>query len=111
MKIAFTTDQVLALEKALNQLNDLSPITTEHKVAVSICKEIAEKVNKSYRKVIKETDLFAHKKKTKIELSFHQIWALFHYVNIFLPTVQESKYDRYKQSLQQINDLTHQIIC
>lgn len=110
-KLAFTPDQVLALEKALNQLNGFQPIKPEQKVVLSICLETADKINKIYRKIIKETDLLAEKKKTKVELSYHQMWALFQYVNTLLPTVQDSKYDRYKPSLQQINDTLHQIIC
>jgi len=95
-------DEAFALDKLLNQVPGFVPKTPQGKAMKSICLETSDKVHKLVRKLQKDTDLFQDKKKTKIELKYHEAYAIFELINAFLPATGHNS------NLQKINDFLHQ---
>lgn len=95
-------DEAFALDKLLNQVPDFLPKTPQGKAMKSICLETSDRVHKLVRKLQKDTDLFHAKKKAKIDLKYHEAYAIFELINALLPATGNNIH------LQKINDFLHQ---
>lgn len=87
-----TIDQIVALESMMCSLEKYKPKSIEEKVTYSVIIDLSDKINKPYNKIIKSTDLFNANKKVKIQLKFHEAFALVGFVDMHLKTLhKESK--------------------
>ena len=96
--LPLTPDQVFALDKLMQQLPLWKPTTPQAKAGKSICLEVSSRINKISHKIKQEADLFNPKKKEKIDLKFYEAYAVFEFVNTFLPSTGNNDY------LQQVKD-------
>ncbi|RTY64391.1 hypothetical protein [Flavobacterium sp. LB2P53] len=87
IKTKVTPDQIMALEKLMNQIEDYKAISLEEKVTRSVLFDISDKIHARYRKIIKSVDLFSNKKLIGLELKFHEGYALYSFIQIFLPKI------------------------
>lgn len=77
----------MALEKMMSQLEEYKPTSIEEKVTRSVLFDISDKIHARYRKIIKSSDLFNNKKPIGLELKFHEVYALYSFIQIFLPKI------------------------
>lgn len=87
MKLKITPDQIMVLEKLMNQLSDYNAEQELQKVAKSILFDISDKIHARYRKIIKTNDLFNSNKKIDLELKYHEAFAVKVFINWMLPTI------------------------
>lgn len=87
IKTKVTPDQIMALEKLMQQLPNFKPTQELQKVTKSIITDVADKVHSRYRKISKSPNLFNEKKKTTIELKYHEAFALTVFIELQLPTI------------------------
>jgi hypothetical protein len=105
IKIKVSPDQIMAMEKMMNQLEGYKPTTVEEKVIRSMLFDVADKIHTRYRKIIKSADLFNGKKPIGLELKFHETYALYSFTQFFLPKIpnQEKAYN----DLLKLSNLLH----
>lgn len=109
IKTKVTPDQIMALEKLMEQLVDFKPTTISNKVIKSILEDVADKIHVRYRKIIKSTDLFNTKKTISLELKYQEAASMHTFIQMSLPNIpkQEKAYnDLFKLS----NDLHQKLI-
>ena len=82
-----TPDQIMALEKLMEQLPSFNPMTRNNRVIKSILLEASEKIHTRYRKLVKNSDLFSPKKTFPLELKYHEASALNLFIQIMLPSI------------------------
>lgn len=106
IKLSLTPDQVMSLEKLMNQVDAIyMPTTRQGKAIRSISFFVSDKINKAYRKLIKSTDLFS-KKKVHISLEYHEANALFEIINTLIPYIETTT--ETKREYQTTSDFLHQ---
>jgi predicted site-specific integrase-resolvase len=107
IKLEITPDQIMALEKLMNQVDSLyKPTTPQGKAIRSISFEVSDKINSRYRKLLKNTDLFKNKKPVEIAFNYHQAFALFEILNTLLPHINCDVST--KTEFQKTHDFLHQ---
>lgn len=87
IKTKVTPDQILALEKLMEQLPQFTPSQELQKVTKSIMTDVSDKIHVRYRKIIKSQDLFNSKKKIALELKYHEAFATTIFIELMLPTI------------------------
>jgi hypothetical protein len=107
IKLPLTPDQVMALEKLMNQVDLLyKPTTMEGKAIRSINFFVSDKINKTYRNLNRSPDLFNHKKKAIVTLEHYEAFALFKVINALISNIAISQEQRL--DFQTISDFLHQ---
>lgn len=102
IKTKCTPDQVMALEKLMEQLQDFKPTAISNKVVKSILEDVAEKIHVRYRKIIKSSDLFNAKKTIVLELKYHEAASIHMFIQMAIsniPKVEKAHNDLLKLSL------------
>jgi hypothetical protein len=109
IKLKITPDQILALEKLLEDVLLKPAIKIDEKLTKSILSDVAEKVHKMYRDILKSRDLFNEKKKKSIQLKWHEggvLSAIILYSLQAIPATEKAHNDLLMLS----NDLHKEII-
>jgi hypothetical protein len=93
MKIElYTSDQVFAVAKLLEQVYNLSPSTTsDQKATRSIAFDLEEKFSSKRKQLIKNNNLFEVGKTYKMKLKYHEELALQRIIFDLLATVNAEK--------------------
>jgi hypothetical protein len=82
-----TPDQIIVLEKLMEQLPNFQPLSRDNKVIRSILVEVAEKIHTRYRKLVRSSDLFTSDKTIGLELKYHEASAILLFIQIMLPNL------------------------
>ncbi len=105
IKLKVTADQVFAVAKLLENVYELFPATSsEQKVTRSIAFDLEEKFSSKRKQLIKQNSLFEIAKKHKIELKFHEAFALKDVINSLIELVNNVGS---KNDLQIVHDFLH----
>ncbi|PDS24666.1 hypothetical protein [Flavobacterium branchiophilum] len=78
--LTLSPNQLFALEKLLNQLQDFIATNAAGFSMKSACLDVAELVHRKYRKACGELDIFNEKKKIKVDLKYHEAYHLLQYI-------------------------------
>lgn len=90
--IKYTTDQVFAIAKLLEQVFNLYPATTQDQKATrSIAYDLEEKFSAKRKQLIKKNSLFEVGKTHKITLKYHEELALSRIIFDLIGTVNAEK--------------------
>jgi hypothetical protein len=101
----YTSDQIFAVAKLLQQVFELYPATTtEQKATRSIAFDLEEKFSAKRKELIKKNDLFEARKFYKMKLKFHEELALQRIIFDLIGTVNAEKP---KFDLQTVHDYLH----
>jgi hypothetical protein len=102
----YTSDQIFAVAKLLQQVFELYPATTtEQKATRSIAFDLEEKFTAKRKELIKKNDLFESRKFHKIKLKYHEELALQRIIFDLINTVDSVEP---KRNLQVVHDYLHQ---
>lgn len=95
-ELKYTTDQVFAVAKLLEQVFNLYPATTQEEKSIrSIAYDLEEKFSNKCKQLVKKNNLFQVGKTHKLTLKYHEEHALYKIIFDLIGTVnsQKSKYD------------------
>lgn len=104
-KEPYTSEQIFAVAKILDQVYNLYPATTsEEKSTRSIAFDLEEKFTTKRKQLMKQVDIFEPGKRHKIKLKYHEEFALQRIINDLINTVEASET---KRNLQVVHDYLH----
>jgi hypothetical protein len=103
-----TPDQIMALEKLMEQLPLFNPMNRNNRVIKSILVEVADKIHIRYRKLLKTANLFNNDKTISLELKYHEVSAIHLFIQIMLPDIPNQE-KRYNDLLQFSNFLNQKL--
>lgn len=87
INVKVSIDQIVALESMLCSLEKYKPKSIEEKVTYSVIIDLSDIISKPYNKIIKSTDLFSSDKKVKLQLKFHEAFALIGFIDMHLKSL------------------------
>ncbi len=109
IKTKCTPDQIMALEKLMEQLGEFNPKAITNKTVKSILEEVAEKIHTKYRKLIKSADLFNTKKTINLELKYHEAASMQTFIQLALPNFPKTE-KAHNDLLKLCNELHQKLI-
>jgi hypothetical protein len=105
IKTKVTPDQIMALEKLMEQLQDFKPTTISNKVVKSVLEDVADKIHVRYRKIIKSADLFNTKKTISLELKYHEAASIHTFIQMAISNIP--KEEKAHNDLLRLSNLLH----
>ncbi|MDI6049584.1 hypothetical protein QLS31_07055 [Flavobacterium sp. XS2P24] len=106
IKTKVTPDQIMALEKLMEQLVDFKPPAISNKVVKSVLEDVADKIHVRYRKIIKSADLFNAKKTIGLELKYHEAASIYTFIQMSLCNIH--KEEKAYNDLLKLSNYLHQ---
>lgn len=105
IEIKLSVDTVSAVNNLLKQIYEL-PVSQDKRENIykSIGFDLADKIDKKYKNLIKKANLFDNKKK-KLSLKYHEAWALEAIIQDLLETVEN---DYHKSLLRNLTNIINQ---
>ncbi|MDM1366322.1 hypothetical protein HX017_15380 [Myroides marinus] len=111
VKLKINNDTLIALGLWFTKVDRLEVRDGIAKVWVSIAYDLADRFNKAFKKIERQTAIFDDKKKHSYKLKYHEAWAFKEILIVLVPHVQLENALHYSLLTKVIHELDQKLLC